>query len=141
MDLVDAATRSCDSDGSLMPPAKEIRCPIARTAILIGDRWTPLIVRDLEPGCRRFSELQRSLDGISPKTLSDRLRRLEEAGVISRTCFAEVPPRVEYRLTGKGHALLSVLESMRTFGEEWLADDLPGSHLDPPVCRVMVENR
>ena len=140
MDLMDATTRSCDSDGSLMPPAKEIRCPIARTAILIGDRWTPLIVRDLEPGCRRFSELQRSLDGISPKTLSDRLRRLEEAEVISRTCFAEVPPRVEYRLTGKGHALLPVLESMRTFGEEWLADDLPSSVCDRASSRFPAEN-
>jgi DNA-binding HxlR family transcriptional regulator len=97
-------------------------CPIARTAILIGDRWTPLIVRDLEPGCRRFGELQRSLAGISPKTLSDRLRRLEEAGVLSRTCFAEVPPRVEYSLTLKGHALLPVLESMRDFGEHWLTE-------------------
>ena len=82
------------------------RCPIERTATLIGDRWTPLIVRDLAPGCRRFSELQRSLGGISPKTLSDRLRRLEEAGVITRACFAEMPPRVEYRLTDKGLALL-----------------------------------
>ncbi len=139
MDLMDATTRSCDSDGSLMPPAKEVRCPIARTAILIGDRWTPLIVRDLEPGCRRFSELQRSLDGISPKTLSDRLRRLEEAEVISRTCFAEVPPRVEYRLTGKGHALLSVLESMRTFGEEWLADDQQNIEIDPRDCQVTAQ--
>lgn len=99
-----------------------IACPIARTAILIGDRWTPLIVRDLAPGCRRFSELQRSLPGISPKTLSDRLRRLEEAEVVNRSCFAEMPPRVEYRLTDKGHALLPVLDSMREFGEFWLAD-------------------
>jgi DNA-binding HxlR family transcriptional regulator len=96
-------------------------CPIERTATLIGDRWTPLIVRDLAPGCRRFSELQRSLVGISPKTLSDRLRRLEEAGVITRACFAEMPPRVEYRLTAKGHALLGVIESMRDFGVTWLA--------------------
>jgi DNA-binding HxlR family transcriptional regulator len=79
------------------------------------------------------------LDGISPKTLSDRLRRLEEAEVISRTCFAEVPPRVEYRLTGKGHALLSVLESMRTFGEEWLVDDREDSQLDPIDCRVSTQ--
>jgi DNA-binding HxlR family transcriptional regulator len=122
-----------------MPPANDIRCPIARTAILIGDRWTPLIVRDLEPGCRRFSELQRSLEGISPKTLSDRLRRLEEAEVISRTCFAEVPPRVEYRLTGKGHALLPVLESMRSFGEEWLADDQPPTRPETSACRVPAE--
>jgi DNA-binding HxlR family transcriptional regulator len=96
-------------------------CPIERTATLIGDRWTPLIVRDLAPGCRRFSELQRSLGGISPKTLSDRLRRLEEAGVVTRACFAEKPPRVEYRLTEKGLALLSIIESMREFGMTWLA--------------------
>lgn len=108
-----------------MASLEGVHCPIARTAILIGDRWTPLIVRDLEPGCRRFSELQRSLAGISPKTLSDRLRRLEESGVISRTCFAEVPPRVEYRLTSKGHALLPVLESMRDFGESWLCEPAP----------------
>ena len=97
-------------------------CPIARTATLIGDRWTPLIVRDLAHGCRRFVELQRSLDGISPKTLSDRLRRLEDAGVVTRSCFAEMPPRVEYRLTDKGDALLGVVESMRDFGATWLDD-------------------
>jgi DNA-binding HxlR family transcriptional regulator len=95
-------------------------CPIERTAVLIGDRWTPLIVRDLAQGCRRFVELQRSLGAISPKTLSDRLRRLEDAGVISRSCFAEMPPRVEYRLTAKGAALLDVVESMRDFGATWL---------------------
>ena len=100
-------------------------CPIERTATLIGDRWTPLIVRDLAPGCRRFSELQRSLGGISPKTLSDRLRRLEEAGVITRSCFAEMPPRVEYRLTDRGLALLSVIESMREFGLTWLTETAP----------------
>ena len=101
-----------------------VGCPVARTAQIIGDRWTPLIVRDLERGERRFSALQRSLNGISPKTLSERLKRLEEAGVVDRTCFAEVPPRVEYALTAKGHALLPVIESMRAFGLHWLpADD------------------
>jgi DNA-binding HxlR family transcriptional regulator len=98
-------------------------CPIERTATLIGDRWTPLIVRDLATGSRRFGALSRSLDGISPKTLSDRLRRLEDAGIITRACFAEMPPRVEYRLTDKGHALLAVVESMRDFGVTWLASD------------------
>jgi DNA-binding HxlR family transcriptional regulator len=104
-----------------MAQLARVFCPIERTATLIGDRWTPLIVRDLAPGCRRFSELQRSLGGISPKTLSDRLRRLEDAGVITRACFAEMPPRVEYRLTDKGLALLGVVESMREFGVTWLA--------------------
>ncbi|MCC7023260.1 MAG: helix-turn-helix transcriptional regulator [Thermomicrobiales bacterium] len=97
-----------------------ICCPIARTATLIGDRWTPLIVRDLEIDCRRFSELQRSLVGISPKTLADRLKRLEEASIVDRTSFAERPPRVEYCLTEKGRALLPILESMREFGVRWL---------------------
>ncbi|MCC6315695.1 MAG: helix-turn-helix transcriptional regulator [Thermomicrobiales bacterium] len=98
-------------------------CPVARTAELIGNKWTPLIVRDLAEGQRRFSELERSLAGISPKTLSERLRRLEEAGVVDRCCFAEVPPRVEYSLTAKGHALLPVIESMRVFGTTWLGND------------------
>ena len=96
-------------------------CPVARTAEIIGNKWTPLIVRDLARGQRRFSELERSLFGISPKTLSERLKRLEEAGIVARACFAEVPPRVEYSLTPKGHALLPVIESMRTFGVTWLS--------------------
>ena len=106
---------------------RNLGCPVARTAELIGNKWTPLIVRDLVAGEKRFSELERSLQGISPKTLSERLKKLEEAQVISRTCFAEVPPRVEYALTNKGIALLPVIESMRTFGTEWLpeCDDSP----------------
>ena len=98
----------------------ELGCPVARTAELIGNKWTPLIIRDLAEGCKRFSELERSLRGISPKTLSERLKRLEENAVIARHCYAEVPPRVEYRLTEKGHALLPVIETMREFGREWL---------------------
>jgi DNA-binding HxlR family transcriptional regulator len=99
-------------------------CPVARTAQLIGNKWTPLIVRDLANGQRRFSELERSLIGISPKTLSERLKRLEEALVVERQCFAEVPPRVEYSLTQKGFALLPVIDQMREFGNRWLpADD------------------
>lgn len=97
-------------------------CPVARTAEIMGNKWTPLIVRDLATGQRRFSELERSLRGISPKTLSERLKRLEEWAVIDRRCFAEVPPRVEYSLTAKGHALLPVIDSMREFGVRWLAD-------------------
>jgi DNA-binding HxlR family transcriptional regulator len=97
-------------------------CPVARTAEIIGNKWTPLIVRDLADGQKRFSELERSLRGISPKTLSERLKRLEEAEVVDRQCFAEVPPRVEYTLTPKGYALLPVIDSMRAFGREWLSD-------------------
>ena len=108
-----AATVAVDSYG----------CPVARTAQIMGNKWTPLIVRDLVIGQRRFSELERSLHGISAKTLSERLKRLEEAHVLERRCFAEVPPRVEYSLTDKGHALLPVIESMREFGLHWLSDE------------------
>jgi DNA-binding HxlR family transcriptional regulator len=107
-----------------MDTPEALGCPVARTAEIIGNKWTPLIVRDLARGERRFSELERSLHGISPKTLSERLKRLEEAQVVERQCFAEVPPRVEYSLTPKGYALLPVIESMREFGLRWLpADD------------------
>ena len=106
-----------------METPADVGCPVARTAEIIGNKWTPLIVRDLARGRRRFSHLERSLVGISPKTLSERLKRLEEAGVVDRECFAEVPPRVEYHLTAKGHALLPVIESMRAFGLRWLPAD------------------
>lgn len=102
---------------------REVGCPVARTAEIMGNKWTPLIVRDLADGQKRFSELERSLRGISPKTLSERLKRLEEGKVVDRSCFAEVPPRVEYSLTSKGYALLPVIESMRQFGREWLSDE------------------
>ncbi len=91
-------------------------CPVARTARIIGNRWTPLIVRDLARGARRFSQLQRSLVGISPKTLTERLKDLEAAALVKRRCYAEVPPRVVYSLTEKGRALLPVIESMRAYG-------------------------
>jgi DNA-binding HxlR family transcriptional regulator len=106
-----------------METTESYGCPVARTAQIIGNKWTPLILRDLAGGQRRFSELERSLHGISPKTLSERLKRLEEAEVIERHCFAEVPPRVEYILTDKGHALLPVINCMREFGRQWLPDE------------------
>ena len=79
-----------------------------------------LIVRDLARGRSRFCELERSLDGISPRTLSLRLRELEAEGVVERRTYPEVPPRVEYALTEKGQALLPIIEQMREFGRDWL---------------------
>ena len=79
-----------------------------------------LVIRDLAEGRSRFCELERSLEGISPRTLSLRLRALEEEGVIERQTFPEVPPRVEYGLTEKGEALIPIVEAMRAYGEEWL---------------------
>ena len=105
------------------PRTTSIGCPVARTANLFSNRWTPLILRDLADGSQRFGALQRSLVGISPKTLSERLKRLEESGVVARECFAEVPPRVEYTLTAKGHALLPIVEAMRRYGTNWLSDE------------------
>jgi DNA-binding HxlR family transcriptional regulator len=95
-------------------------CPVDETAKIIGNKWTPLIIRDLASGEKRFNQLEKSLEGISPKTLSERLRRLEAAKIITRRCFAEVPPRVEYGLTEKGHALVPVIDSMREYGARWL---------------------
>jgi len=95
-------------------------CPVAKTALIISGKWTLLIIRDLATGAKRFTQLERSLRGISPKTLSERLYTLEKEGIIQRTTFAEVPPRVEYTLTEKGSALIGVIDCMRAYGREWL---------------------
>ena len=95
-------------------------CPVCRTAEIVCAKWTLLLVRDLAEGRSRFCELERSLAGISPRTLSLRLRALEEEGIVARRTYPEVPPRVEYALTEKGEALLPIIESMRDYGEIWL---------------------
>jgi DNA-binding HxlR family transcriptional regulator len=98
-------------------------CPVCATAEIVCGKWTLLVIRDLADGRSRFCELERSLAGISPRTLSLRLRALEEAGIVERQTFPEVPPRVEYVLTAKGRALVPLIESMRTYGREWLGVD------------------
>jgi DNA-binding HxlR family transcriptional regulator len=95
-------------------------CPVCRTADIVCGKWTMLVIRDLAESRRRFCELERSLEGISPRTLSLRLRALEEEGIVARETFPEVPPRVEYALTAKGEALVPIVESMRTYGSTWL---------------------
>ena len=95
-------------------------CPVCRTADVVCGKWTLLVIRDLADGRARFCELERSLEGISPRTLSLRLRALEEEGILERRTFPEVPPRVEYALTVKGRALVPIIESMRSYGTEWL---------------------
>jgi DNA-binding HxlR family transcriptional regulator len=96
-------------------------CPIHRTAEVIGGKWTLLILRDLFDGTKRFGELRASLTGISPKTLSERLRLLEQADIIARTIYPEVPPRVEYALTPRGQMLQPIIETMREWGTHWAA--------------------
>src|ERR1700683_3866562 len=98
-------------------------CPVCRTAEIVCGKWTLLVIRDLHEGRSRFCELERSLQGISPRTLSLRLRALEEEGIVERQTFPEVPPRVEYALTDKGRALVPLIEDMRTYGLEWLLAD------------------
>jgi DNA-binding HxlR family transcriptional regulator len=102
--------------------ASDPTCPVCRTADIVCGKWTLLLVRDLSEGRSRFCELERSLNGISPRTLSLRLRALEEEGIVERQTFAEVPPRVEYALTEKGEALLPIIDEMRRFGHGWLVD-------------------
>ena len=105
------------------PDYRDITCPVERTTQIICGKWTLLIIRDLTRKTLRFSQLERSLVGISPKTLSDRLHHLERDGIICRQTFAEVPPRVEYSLTEKGRSLAEIIDAMRVFGLQWLNDD------------------
>jgi DNA-binding HxlR family transcriptional regulator len=101
------------------------RCPVCRTADVVCGKWTLLVIRDLAEGCSRFCERERSLEGISPRTLSLRLRALEEEGIVARNTFPEVPPRVEYALTEKGEALVPLIEDMRRYGSRWLLEEEP----------------
>lgn len=99
-------------------------CPVGATAEIVAGKWTLLVLRDLAAGRSRFSELQRSLVGISSRTLSVRLRALEEEGVVERHEYPGVPPRVEYVLTEKGNDLIPIVEAMRAYGSRWLTDPL-----------------
>src|SRR5205085_11272825 len=107
------------SFGKVLDVAGDSAGPVCRTADVVGGSWTLVLVRDLAEGCSRFCELERALAGISPRTLSLRLRALEEEGIVERRTYAEVPPRVEYELTAKGRDLLPIIESMREYGTRW----------------------
>src|SRR5690606_9832167 len=93
-------------------------CGVTKTIKVIGAKWTTLILRDLFGGKKRFGELQRSLAGISSKTLSIRLQELEADGIINKKIYAEVPLRVEYSLTKKGQSLRQIIDDMRAWGEQ-----------------------
>ena len=96
-------------------------CPVETTLTLIGDKWKVLIIRDLLSGTKRFGELKRSIGGVSQKVLTAQLRQMEADGLLTRTVFPEVPPRVEYTLTRLGHSLKPVLDAMRDWGEAYQA--------------------
>jgi DNA-binding HxlR family transcriptional regulator len=97
-------------------PCDDGSCPVSRALVALDGKWTILVVRDLLGGTKRFGELRRSLVGISPKTLTDRLRSLEEHGLVERHIYAEVPPRVEYSLTASGRTLEPVLIALARWG-------------------------
>ena len=94
-------------------------CPVATTVQLIGSKWKLLILRNLLERPWRFNELQKSLDGISQKVLTDSLRSMEADGIITRTVFPEVPPRVEYALSDLGETMRPILNSMKAWGENY----------------------
>jgi DNA-binding HxlR family transcriptional regulator len=94
-------------------------CPVSTTVQLIGSKWKLLIIRNLLARPWRFNELQKSLEGVSQKILTDSLRSMEQDGIITRTVYADVPPRVEYALSPLGESIRPILNSMQTWGEEY----------------------
>lgn len=103
-------------------PARELpACPVETTLMLISDKWKVLILRDLMPGTKRFSELKRSVGHVTQKVLTAQLRQMEESGLVARTVYPEVPPRVEYSLTELGRSLKPILDAMWNWGEEFKA--------------------
>ncbi|MBI4671566.1 MAG: helix-turn-helix transcriptional regulator [Chloroflexi bacterium] len=98
-------------------------CPVGYTLDVIGSKWTGLILNELFTGTKRFGELRAALKGISPKTLTERLRIFEKQGIIERKIYAEVPPRVEYSLTDRGRTLKPIIEAMRKWGARSASED------------------
>jgi len=94
-------------------------CPVETTLTLIGDKWKVLILRDLLPGTKRFGELKKSIGNVSQKVLTAQLRTMEDSGLINRTVYAEVPPKVEYSLTELGRSLKPILDALQNWGENY----------------------
>ena len=104
-------------DSKAITVACDDECPVKKTAEVLEGKWTTLIIRELLPGKKRYSEIQRALVGISPKVLATRLKFLAEKNLITRTVYATVPPTTEYQLTEVGKKLEAVLNAMAEFGE------------------------
>lgn len=99
-------------------------CPVETTLTLISSKWKVLILRDLLTGTKRFGELKRSVGNVSQKVLTAQLRQMEESGLLTRTVYPEVPPRVEYSLTELGYSLKPILDAMWEWGENYRAQNL-----------------
>jgi DNA-binding HxlR family transcriptional regulator len=106
------------------------QCPVAGALDLVGDRWTLLVVRDLFRGKKRFGELAASSERIPTNILADRLRRLEQAGLVERRQYSERPPRYEYRLTRMGKDLAPAVRTLA----EWGVRYVPGTRVPPDVA-------
>jgi DNA-binding HxlR family transcriptional regulator len=106
---------------SLKTPIESKSGCIASAMQILGNKWTALILRDLSNGPSRFHELEKSVNGINPRTLSKRLDDLEEQGIITKHSFAEVPPHIEYTLTNKGRDLMPILKQMANWGEKYFS--------------------
>ena len=94
-------------------------CPVETTLTLISDKWKVLILRDLMTGTKRFGELKKSIGTVTQKVLTAQLRQMEASGLLTRTVYAEVPPRVEYTLTDLGRSLRPVLDAMEAWGKAY----------------------
>lgn len=114
-------------------PRDTTECPVERTLQVVEGRWATLIVRELLSGTKRFGELRSALPGVSPKTLTDRLRHLEEHDMVSRQAFAEVPPRVEYSLTERGRRLEPILLALWEWGHDDLLAEAAAGAVPRPV--------
>ena len=96
-------------------------CPVETTLTLISDKWKLTVLRDLMPGTKRFGELKKSVGNVSQKVLTSQLREMEQSGLLIRTVYPEVPPRVEYTLTDLGRSLKPILDAMQSWGEAYKA--------------------
>src|SRR5947209_3945131 len=115
------ATKSTETIKSTSSNAEQGMCPrYEHAAQLLGKRWTGLLLDSLLGGPRRFCELTAAVDGLSDRVLSDRLRELEDEGIVERVVYPQIPVRVEYRLTEKGYDLRPVVQAMHTWAETWL---------------------
>lgn len=117
---IGGAVRTKAKASSYIPKnAEHIECSIEQTLNVIGGKWSFLVIRELFCGIKRFGELQRHINGISPKALTDTLRHLEEQGVLEREAFPTVPVTVQYKLTPKGEDLHNILKAMKLWAAKW----------------------
>ncbi|MDR1604641.1 MAG: helix-turn-helix transcriptional regulator [Gracilibacteraceae bacterium] len=109
-------------------------CPVATTVDIIGSKWKLLILRDILTGPKRFGELRKSLDGISQKVLTDSLRAMEQDGIITRTIYPEVPPRVEYALSELGETMRPIIAAMEDWGRGYKEATAKKPTLKSEIC-------